>query len=588
MIKIFKYLKYKEWIFVFISLIFIITQVWLDLKLPDYMSEITMLIQTPGSTVSQILNSGGYMLLCALGSVTSAVVVGFFAARIAASFAKRIRALLFGKVESFSMTEINRFSIASLITRSTNDVTQVQMIISMGLQVIIKAPILAVWAILKISGKSWQWTALTAAAIVFLLMMVTIIILFAVPKFKIIQKLTDNLNGVTRENLTGIRVVRAYNAEDYQEAKFEKANTELINTNLFTSRIMAIIMPGMSMIMSGISLGVYWIGAYLIERAAMMDKMGLFSDMVVFSAYAIQVLMAFMMMTFIFILLPRASVAAGRINEVLDTGASILDGKINTSDSPVKGEIEFRNVCFKYPGALEYVLEDISFTAHNGETVAFIGSTGSGKSTLINLIPRFYDVSEGEVLVDGINVKDYTQKELHNKIGYVPQRAVLFSGTVSSNVSYGDNGRNGQYSPDDIKNAVEIAQGKDFVESMENQYEGSVAQGGTNVSGGQKQRLSIARAVFRNPEIYIFDDSFSALDYKTDRQLRSVLKKETVKKTTLIVAQRIGTIIDADKIIVLDNGKVVGVGTHENLLKTCAVYQEIAYSQLSKEELKDA
>ncbi len=588
MIKIFKHLKYKEWIFIFISLIFIITQVWLDLKLPDYMSEITMLIQTPGSTVGQILNSGGYMLLCALGSVTSAVVVGFFAARIAASFAKRIRALLFGKVESFSMTEINRFSIASLITRSTNDVTQVQMIISMGLQVIIKAPILAVWAILKISGKSWQWTALTAAAIAFLMIMVSIIILFAVPKFKIIQKLTDNLNGVTRENLTGIRVVRAYNAEDYQEAKFEKANTELINTNLFTSRIMAIIMPGMSMIMSGISLGVYWIGAYLIDRAGMMDKMGLFSDMVVFSAYAMQVLMAFMMMTFIFIMLPRASVAAGRINEVLETGASIIDGTIKASDSPLKGEVEFRNVCFKYPGALEYVLEDISFTAHNGETVAFIGSTGSGKSTLINLIPRFYDVTEGEVLVDGINVKDYTQKELHNKIGYVPQKAVLFSGTVSSNVSYGDNGNTRQHSPDDIKHAVETAQGKDFVESMENQYEGAVAQGGTNVSGGQKQRLAIARAIFRNPEIYIFDDSFSALDYKTDRQLRSVLKKETVKKTNLIVAQRIGTIIDADKIIVLDNGKIVGAGTHDDLLKTCAVYQEIAYSQLSKEELKDA
>lgn len=588
MIKIFKYLKYKEWIFVFISLLFIITQVWLDLKLPDYMSEITMLIQTPGSTAGQILNSGGYMLLCALGSVVSAVVVGFFAARIAASFSKRIRALLFGKVESFSMTEINRFSIASLITRSTNDVTQVQMIISMGLQVIIKAPIVAVWAILKISGKSWQWTALTAAAIAFLMMMVTIIILFAVPKFKIIQKLTDNLNGVTRENLTGIRVVRAYNAEDYQEAKFEKANSELINTNLFTSRIMAVIMPGMSMIMNGISLGVYWIGAYLIDRAGMMDKMGLFSDMVVFSAYAMQVLMAFMMMTFIFILLPRASVAAGRINEVLETETSITDGKIDTSDSSVKGEVEFRNVCFKYPGALEYVLEDISFKAHNGETVAFIGSTGSGKSTLINLIPRFYDVTGGEVLVDGINVKDYTQKELHNKIGYVPQKAVLFSGTVSSNVSYGDNGSTRKHSPDDIKHAVETAQGKDFVESMENQYEGSVAQGGTNISGGQKQRLAIARAIFRNPEIYIFDDSFSALDYKTDRQLRSVLKKETVKKTSLIVAQRIGTIIDADKIIVLDNGKIVGAGTHDGLLKTCAVYQEIAYSQLSKEELKDA
>ncbi len=588
MIKIFRYLNFKEWIFIFIGFLLIIVQVWLDLKLPDYMSEITMYIQTPGGNAGRILKAGGYMLLCSFGSISSAVAVGFFASRIAASFARRIRSLLFGKVESFSMTEINRFSIASLITRSTNDVTQVQMIISMGMQVIIKAPIVAVWAILKIFGKSRQWTALTAAAVAALMVMVTVIILFAVPKFKIIQKLTDNLNGVTRENLTGIRVVRAYNAEDYQEAKFEKANKELIDTNLFTSRIMAVMMPGMGLIMNGISLGIYWIGAYLIDRADMMNKMGLFSDMVVFSAYAMQVLMAFMMMTFIFILLPRASVSAGRINEVLDTPASIRDGTISGFSSPIKGEVEFRNVSFKYPGASEYVLENISFTAHDGETVAFIGSTGSGKSTLIHLIPRFYDVTEGEILVDGINVKNYKQKELRNKIGYVPQKAVLFGGTVASNVTYGAAAGDMRDYDEKVRRAVHASQSGDFVESLDKQYQSAVAQGGSNFSGGQKQRLSIARAVFRNPQIYIFDDAFSALDYKTDRKLRSVLKKEEPKKTSLIVAQRIGTIMDADKIIVLEKGKMVGYGTHAGLLNSCSVYREIAYSQLSAEELKNA
>ncbi|MFZ7102049.1 MAG: ABC transporter ATP-binding protein [Peptococcaceae bacterium] len=584
MLKILKHLGIKEWTLIFVSLLFIVVQVWLDLRLPDYMSEITLLVQTPGSTMGEIWQAGGYMLLCALGSLVASVIVGFFAARVAASFSKKLRALLFDKVESFSMQEINQFSTASLITRSTNDITQVQMIVAMGLQVIIKAPILAVWAVVKISGKSWQWTASTAGAVAFLLVLVTVIVLFALPKFKKVQVLTDNLNKVTRENLTGLRVVRAYNAEEYEEAKFAKANHELTATNLFTSRIMAIMQPGMGLIMSGLNLAVYWIGAYLINAAGIRDKMVLFSDMVVFSAYAMQVVMAFMMLTIIFILLPRAAVAANRINEVLETQQGIVDGTVSASSSALKGEIEFRKVSFRYPGAPEYVLKDVSFTARQGETVAFIGSTGSGKSTLINLIPRFYDATEGEVLVDGVNVKDYQQRVLYNKLGYVPQGAVLFSGSVSSNVAYGDNGQD-QATLQDVKKALEIAQGQEFVEKMDGQYEAAISQGGANISGGQKQRIAISRAICRKPEIYIFDDSFSALDYKTDRRLRAVLKKETAHITSLIVAQRVGTIIDADKIIVLDEGRVVGVGTHQELLKNCAVYQEIAYSQLSEEEL---
>ncbi|MGF1437456.1 ABC transporter ATP-binding protein [Bacillus thuringiensis] len=587
MLKIFKYLKQKEWILIVASIVFIVGQVWLDLKLPDFMSEITTLVQTKGSETSEIWLAGGKMLLCALGSMILSVVVGYFAARVATSLSKELRKGVFNKTLSFSMEEINGFSTASLITRSTNDITQIQQTVAMGLQVMIKAPILAVWAILKITGKSWEWSAATGVAVVALLVMIGSIIIFVLPKFKVVQKMTDNLNLVTREGLTGIRVVHAYNAQEYQEAKFEKANKDLTDTNLLVNRLMAIMHPGMGLIMSGLTLSIYWIGAHLIMNAGGMDRIGLFSDMVVFSSYAMQVVMAFMLLAMTFIMLPRASVSAARINEVLDTPQTITDGEVQSSPKGIEGEIELRNVSFKYPDAGEYVLKDISFTAHKGETVAFIGSTGSGKSTLINLIPRFYDATEGEVIVDGINIKEYSQEALHNKFGYVSQKAVLFSGTVKSNVAYGDNG---QISSTDeaIKKAVEIAQGKEFVEKMDGEYNADIAQGGTNLSGGQKQRLSIARAVNRNPEILIFDDSFSALDYKTDRELRSTLKKETKGTTTLIVAQRIGTIKDADKIIVLDEGKIVGMGTHGELLETCKTYQEIAHSQLSKEELGNA
>ena len=586
MLKIFKYLKSKEWLFVFFSVIFILVQVWLDLKLPDYMSEITTLVQLEGSTMEDILTSGGHMMLCAFGSLISCAIVAFFASKVAAAFSMRIRSKVFNKVESFSMDEINNFSTASLITRSTNDITQIQMFIAMGLQVIIKAPILAIWAIIKISDKNWQWTTTTAGAVIFLLVINIIIITFAIPKFKKIQGLTDNLNNITRENLTGLRVIRAYNAESYQEKKFENANNDLTSNNLFANRIMAIMNPSMGLVMNGLNLAVYWIGAYLIQRASMQDKLSLFSDMVVFSAYAVQVVMAFMMLTIIFIILPRATVCAKRINEVLDTKLSILDGQKDVSDISLRGEIEFKNVSFKYKDAKEYALKNISFTAHKGEIVAFIGSTGSGKSTLINLIPRLYDTTSGEVLVDGINVKEYSKKDLNNKLGYVPQRAILFSGTVLSNVAYGID-ETGDEILEKVKKSISVAQGTDFIENMKNTYNGNIAEGGTNVSGGQKQRLNIARVIYKNPEIYIFDDSFSALDYKTDRNLRLELKKQTVDATNIIVAQRIGTIKNADKIIVLDEGEIVGMGTHKELLKTCKVYREIAYSQLSKEELED-
>jgi ATP-binding cassette, subfamily B, multidrug efflux pump len=584
MIKIFKHLQGKDWLLIICSLVFIIAQVWLDLKLPDYMHEITMLVQTDGSKMSDVLVQGGYMLLCAVGSMIAAMITGFFAAKVAAGFSVRLRGMVFEKTMSFSMEEINGFSTSSLITRSTNDITQIQLLIATGLQVLVKAPILAVWAVFKIMGKSWQWTAATGFAVLFLIAMLSIIIIVALPKFKVIQTLTDNLNRVTREHLTGIRVVHAYNAERYQEEKFEKANNDLTKTNLFTSRTMAILFPTMGLILSGLSLAIYWIGAFLINQAALPDKLSLFSDMVVFSSYAVQVIMAFMMLSFVFIMLPRASVSAKRINEVLSTEAKIINGHEIKGKEGLTGEIEFRNVSFKYPDAKEFILRNISFSAHKGETVAIIGSTGSGKSSLVNLIPRFYDASEGEVLVDGVNIKNYTQEALHDKLGYVSQKAVLFRGSVSSNVAYGhyDNVSD----ETSIKKAIEIAQAKEFVEKMENQYEAEIAQGGTNISGGQKQRLSIARAIFRQPEIYLFDDSFSALDYKTDRVLRSLLKKEIKDATTIIVAQRIGTIKDADRILVLDDGKIVGMGTHEELMMDCGVYQEIAYSQLSKEELE--
>ncbi|MGP0578101.1 ABC transporter ATP-binding protein [Paenibacillus peoriae] len=584
MLKIFKYLKKNEWMLVLCSLAFIVVQVWLDLKLPDYMAEITTKLQTEGTPVSELLIPGSYMLFCAVGSMIASIIVGYFAAKVAAGLAMRLRAMVFDKTLSFSMEEMNSFSTASLITRSTNDVTQIQTVVALGLQVIIKAPILAVWAIVKIADKNWQWTASTGAAVAVLILMLSVIVVFALPSFQRIQRLTDNLNRVTREHLIGLRVVRAYNADQYQQEKFEQANVELTNTNLFANRLMTMIGPGMTFIMSGLSVSIYCIGAYLINGAAVPDRITLFSNMVVFSSYAMQVVMAFMMVSMIFILMPRASISAKRIMEVLNTESSIVNGHETTGEESVMGQVEFRNVSFKYPDAEEAVLRNISFTAKRGETVAFIGATGSGKTSGINLIPRFYDVTEGEVLVDGVNVRNYNQQALHNKIGYVPQRAVLFNGTVVSNVSYGDNGRAGA-SEKLVKEAVGIAQGTEFVEKMDGQYQGRISQGGANVSGGQKQRLSIARAIYRQPEIYIFDDSFSALDYRTDRILRSALKKETGHATTLIVGQRIGTIKDADRIIVLDQGEIVGSGTHEELMTNCSTYQEIAYSQLSKEEL---
>ena len=587
MLRIFKTLKWKEWIYALFGVGFIVLQVWLDLTMPDYMEEITKLAVSGAASGGEIWKNGALMLGCALGSAISSMLVGYFAARIAATVSFRLRSQVFDRVESFSMEEINRFSTASLITRTTNDIQQVQMVISMGLQIMVKAPILAVWAVCKILTRNWQWSVSTAVAVGIMVIMLLLIFLAVFPKFRLVQKLTDNLNGVTRENLTGVRVVRAYNAEEYQQKKFEKANTDLTKTQLFTSRAMAIMMPMMTMIMSGLTLAIYWVGAYLIgDLPTGAERYEMFAQMSAFSGYAMQVVMAFMMLAMIFIILPRAMVSVRRIGEVLDATSNIVDGTLSAAPegSPV-GTVEFRNVSFKYPDASEYVLHDLTFKAEKGQTVAFIGSTGSGKSTAINLVPRFYDATEGEILVDGVNVKDYTVRALHDKIGYVPQRAVLFSGTVESNVAYG--AKDGlEFTKEGVKDAVRIAQGQEFVEKMEGGYEAHIAQGGTNVSGGQKQRLAIARAVCRKPEIYIFDDSFSALDYKTDRLLRSALKRETGGATSLIVAQRIGTIRDADLIIVLDEGKVVGQGTHEELMKNCEVYREIAYSQLSKEELE--
>lgn len=583
MLKLLRKFTPKEWALSAVAFVLILIQVWLTLTMPDYMSEITMLVQTEGSAMSDILAAGGMMLLCALGTLLASVATAVCAARISSNFSANLRDDLFDKVQSFSMEEIGRFSTASLITRSTNDVMQVQMLIVMGLEVLLRAPVMAVWAIGKIAGRNWQWTTTTAIAVVVLLCIVGVCILFAMPKFKKMQVLTDNLNRVTRENLTGLQVIRAYNAERYQEAKFEKANDDLKRTQLFANRVMCFLTPGIQLVMSGLTLAVYWIGAFLIQEAAMGDKLTLFSEMIVFSQYAMQVVMSFMMLVMIFILLPRASVAAKRINEVLDTEPAIEDGDGNVREQG-SGEIEFRHVSFRYPDAEHPVLEDITFTAHKGETVAFIGATGCGKSTVINLIPRFYDATEGEVLVDGVDVKKYRQKQLRDKIGYVSQKATLFSGTIASNVAFGDNGR-GEFTEEDVKDAVRTAQAEEFVSKLEGTYDGYVAQGGGNLSGGQRQRISIARAVCRKPEILIFDDSFSALDYKTDRILRNALAHECRDATRLIVAQRIGTIRDADKIIVLEDGKIAGMGTHEELMEQCEVYRQIAYSQLSKEEL---
>lgn len=584
MIKLLKKLTKKDMALAGLAFLLILAQVYLNLTMPDYMSDMTVLVQTEGSAMADILAAGGKMLLCAVGSLLTAACIAVCAAKISANFSANLRGQVFNRVQSFSMEEIGRFSTSSLITRSTNDITQVQMVLVLGLEVFLKAPVTAVWAICKIAGKSWQWTATTGIAVIILLCIVGTCVMVAMPKFRKLQILTDNINRVTRENLTGLRVVRAYNAEDYQEYKFEKANDELKRTQLFANRTMTILMPGIMLVMNGLTLAVYWVGAYLINDAGMQDKLTLFSDMIVFSQYAMQVVMAFMMLVMIFVLVPRASVAAKRINEVLDTEPAIEDGAETESKAGMTGEVEFRHVSFKYPDAEKNVLEGITFTAHKGDTVAFIGSTGCGKSTVINLIPRFYDATEGEVLVDGMNVKEYTQEALRNRIGYVSQKAILFSGTVAGNVAYGENGGK-PAGREDIIDAVHTAQADEFVEKLPDTYDGFVAQGGSNLSGGQKQRLSIARAICRHPEIMIFDDSFSALDYKTDRILRKALDEKCGDTTRLIVAQRIGTIRDADKIIVLDEGRIAGMGTHDELMKNCEVYRQIAFSQLSKEEL---
>lgn len=587
MFNFFSNFKWKEWLLILLVAVLIVGQVYLDLKLPDFMNEISTKLAAETIVMHDVWVNGGYMLGCALGSAVLAVCSGFCVAKIAASFSKRLRASMFNKVNEFSLSEMHKFSTASLITRSTNDITQVQFAIVMGLQVLIKAPVMAIWALCKILNKSWQWSVATGIAVAFMVLMIVLVVLLTYKKFKKIQAQTDNLNNVTRENLRGIRVVRAYNAENYEQNKFDKANTELTKTNLTTNSIMALLSPTMSLVMNGLTLAVYLIGAFIINAATDYARISLFGDMVVFTAYAMQVVLSFMLLVMVFILLPRAVASWQRISEVMRTPVSIKDGNGVTISKTNQGKVEFKNVSFKYPNAEEYVLHDISFVVNPGETVAFIGSTGSGKSTLINLVPRFYDATEGEVLVDGVNVKDMTLKQLHNKLGYVPQKAVLFSGTVTSNVAYGDNG---EFKPtaEDVKTAVKVAQSKDFVERMENKYDSVIEQGGANVSGGQKQRLSIARAIARNPEIYIFDDSFSALDYKTDKKLRAELERHTENATVLMVGQRIGTIKNADKIIVLDSGKMVGMGTHKELLKKCPVYKEIALSQLSEEELKNA
>ncbi len=586
MLKLFKNLTKKEIIYAVICICLVTMHVWLELKVPDYMSGITQLVQTEGSKMSDILEQGALMIGCAFASLICNIVVGYFAARVASSFSATVRKKIFQKVENMGIAEVKKFSTSSLITRTTNDVTQVEMLIGMGLQAMVKAPIMAISAIFKILDKGFEWSVLVACCVAVLLFVVATLMIIVLPRFEKVQKLIDKINGVTRENLSGIRVIRAFNAEKYQTNKFKEVNDDLTNMQLFNQRCFAIMNPVMNLVMHGLTLGIYIIGAILIQEAMMLDKITLFSNMVVFSSYGMHVIMSFLMLSMIFMMVPRAQISAKRINEVLDEKISVVDGTFDGETKEV-GTIEFKNVSFKYPDADEYILKDISFKVNKGETIAFIGSTGSGKSTLINLVPRFYDTTDGEILVDGVNVKEYTQEALHNKLGYVPQKAVMFTGTVASNVSYGDNGK-GEITEDKIKEAIKVAQGTDFVEKMDGKYEAHIARGGTNVSGGQKQRLAIARAIARNPEIYIFDDSFSALDYKTDATLRKELKKYTKDATCMIVAQRIGTIINADKIVVLDEGECVGMGTHEHLLKTCTVYKEIALSQLSKEELEDA
>ena len=585
MLKLFKNLTKKDICLFLVAVVFIILGVNLELTMPDYMSKITMLVQTEGSKMSEILLNGGYMLACAFGSMLISILVGYLIARVTSDFSLNTRNKLFNKVLSMGMQDVKAFNTSSLITRTTNDITQLEMVLGMGMQLLIKAPVTAVIAVTKILNKNWQWSLATGIAVVVLLTTIGILTVIVMPKFKIVQKLIDKLNGVTRENLTGIRVVRAFNAEKYQEGKFNNVNNRLTNQQLFNQRTFSIMQPMMYLVMHVLSMSIYFMGAFLIAESAMADKLTIFSEMVVFSSYAMQVIMSFLMIAMIITIMPRANVSANRINEVLDTVDSILNGNVKKGNE--EGTVEFKHVYFKYPNAEEYVLEDISFKVNKGDVVAFIGSTGSGKSTLINLVPRFYDVTSGEVLVDGVNVKDYDQNSLHNILGYVPQKAVMFNGSVKYNVSYGENGK-GKKNNKLIEEAIKVAQAEDFVTKMDEGYDSHIAQGGTNVSGGQKQRLAIARAVARKPEIYIFDDSFSALDYKTDSVLRKELKKYTKDATSLIVAQRIGTILNADKIIVLDEGKCVGMGTHKELLKNCEVYREIALSQLSKEELENA
>ena len=571
--------------FIIIAML-VVLQVWLELKMPDFMSEITRLVEIKDSNMSDILKNGGYMLLCALGSLVAAVFTGYLVAWLTATITKRIRKELFTKVEDLAINEIKQFSTSSLLTRTTNDISQIQMTLAMGTQLIIKAPITAIWAVFKILNKSWQWSSLTGVEVAIMLSLISVIIAIVSPRFKIVQKLTDKLNTVSRENLTGIRVVRAFNAEKYQENKFNNVNSNLTNMQMFNQNAFALLEPLIYLLMDFLPLGIYIIGANLINDADMTSKIELFGNMIVFSSYAMQIIISILLLAMIFMMLPRAQVSADRINEVLDTPNTIKDGKKKNIKTDVTGKVEFKNVTFQYPDANEPLLKDISFVANKGETVAFIGSTGCGKSTLINLIPRLYDATNGEVLVDDINVKDFTQEELHDKLGYVPQRAVIFSDTVKNNVTFGDNGK-GEISDEKVNEAIKVAQAEEFVSKMENGTDTVMSRGGTNVSGGQKQRLSIARAIARDPEIYIFDDTFSALDYKTDSILRKELKKHTKDATVLIVAQRIGTVMNADKIIVLEDGKIVGMGKHEELLQNCEVYKQIALSQLSKEELEN-
>lgn len=581
--KILKEIDKKNYKYIFICIILIVLQVWLDLKIPDYTANITRLITQEGTKIKDVLEQGLYMLLCAFGSLGFSFITVYFASLIGTSFARDIRKKIFDKIETFGMGDIKNFTTGSLITRTTNDVTQVQSLIAMGLQLAIRAPIMATWAIIKIVNKNFTWSLITGGAVLLLVIMIIIITIIALPKFKIIQSLTDNVNKVTRENLTGIRVIRAFNAENYAYHKFDNVNKKLQKTNLFAQRIMVLIWPFMSFLLPTLTLSIYYVGSHLINNASLIEKMPLFSDMVVFSSYSMQIIMSFMMLTVIFIMYPRASISFKRIKEVLNTKPAVKDNLRTKKEIKETGTIKFNSVSFKYPNAEECILENINLEVKKGEVVAFIGSTGSGKSTLLNLIPRFYDVTSGEILVDGVDVRDYKLEDLYNRIGYISQKAVLFSGSVLSNIKFGK--AKEEIDQKEIDKSLMISEAKEFVTKMENGIESHIAQGGINVSGGQKQRLSIARAIARNPEIYLFDDTFSALDYKTDKKLRENLKKYTNNATTLIVAQRIGTIKNADRIIVLDEGKIVGNGTHEELLKTCNVYKEIALSQLSEEEL---